>query len=118
MPPAARGTASPWFPGRAQKPADGEVSLTTILVTGYWLGYSSGPRMDQQNIVCMYHNIVYVRHKSDWFSRAMALPKFENIVMQETVPLKKLSDGRAAETKSPAGAPADVIGFGSRFSKI
>jgi hypothetical protein len=48
----------------------------------------------------------------------MALPKFENIVMQETVPLKKLSDGRAAETKSPAGAPADVIGFGSRFSKI
>ena len=29
MPPAARGTASPWFTGRAQKPADGEVSLTT-----------------------------------------------------------------------------------------
>ena len=29
MPPAARGAASPWFTGRAQKPADGEVSLTT-----------------------------------------------------------------------------------------
>ena len=27
MPPAARGAASPWFTGRAQKPADGEVSL-------------------------------------------------------------------------------------------
>jgi len=29
MPPAAGGAASPWFTGRAQKPADGEVSLTT-----------------------------------------------------------------------------------------
>jgi hypothetical protein len=29
MPTAARGVASPWFTGRAQKPADGEVSLTT-----------------------------------------------------------------------------------------
>ena len=29
-PPAARGAASPWFTGRAQKPAGGEVSLTTV----------------------------------------------------------------------------------------
>ena len=35
MPPAARGAASPWFTGRAQKPADGEVSLTTYWVSTY-----------------------------------------------------------------------------------
>jgi hypothetical protein len=29
MPPVARGAASPWLIGRAQKPASGEVSLTT-----------------------------------------------------------------------------------------
>ena len=29
MPPAASGTASSWFAGRAKKPADGEVSLAT-----------------------------------------------------------------------------------------
>jgi hypothetical protein len=30
----------------------------------------------------------------------------------------KLSGSRAAETKSPAGAPAGVIDFGSRFSLV
>ena len=41
------GAASPWFTGRAQKPADGEVSITSSgLVVRLW--YSSGPRTDQQ----------------------------------------------------------------------
>ena len=47
-----------------------------------------------------------------------ALPKFENIVKQETVPPKNFPVSRAAETNSPAGAPAGVIGFGSRFSLV
>ena len=39
---ATRGVASTMFIGRAQKPADHESE------PNYWLGYSSGPRTDQQ----------------------------------------------------------------------